>query len=78
MTGAPGSASAMKGWLVRHAAHSIPRFRIDYDLGLEYEEYLAYEVDGEGGDPYALWTRIKVCPVPADGGLQCVDAACNT
>jgi hypothetical protein len=50
----------MKGWLVRHAARSISHFHIDYNFGLEYEEYLAYEVDGEGGEPYALWTRIKV------------------
>lgn len=49
----------MKGWPVRHAARSISRFCIDYDFGLEYEQYLAYEVDGEGGESYALWTRIK-------------------
>jgi hypothetical protein len=68
----------MKGWLVRHAARSISRFVLTMILGWKYEEYLAYEVDGEGDEPYSLWTRIKVCPVPADGGLQCVDAACNT
>ncbi|PYI34975.1 hypothetical protein BO86DRAFT_438049 [Aspergillus japonicus CBS 114.51] len=45
---------------------------------MECEEYLVSEVDGEGGESYALWTRLKNCPVPADGGLQCVDGACTS
>ncbi|PYH40185.1 uncharacterized protein BP01DRAFT_361471 [Aspergillus saccharolyticus JOP 1030-1] len=45
---------------------------------MECEEYLVAEVDGNGGESYGLWTRLKNCPVPADGGLQCVDGACTS
>ncbi|PYI13281.1 hypothetical protein BO99DRAFT_438397 [Aspergillus violaceofuscus CBS 115571] len=45
---------------------------------LECTPVLAPEIDGEGGETEVLWGRVKNCPVPADGGLQCVDGACTS
>ncbi|OJJ47991.1 hypothetical protein ASPZODRAFT_95096 [Penicilliopsis zonata CBS 506.65] len=45
---------------------------------LECAPALVSEIDGEGGETEVLWARVENCPVPADGGLQCVDGACTS
>lgn len=39
---------------------------------------MAPTVDGQGGETEAFWTKIRNCPVPAGGGLQCVDGGCTS
>ncbi|PYH30114.1 uncharacterized protein BO87DRAFT_446584 [Aspergillus neoniger CBS 115656] len=45
---------------------------------LECQVTVAPTVDGQGGETEAFWTKIRNCPVPAGGGLQCVDGACTS
>ncbi|GKZ24374.1 hypothetical protein AbraIFM66951_003259 [Aspergillus brasiliensis] len=44
---------------------------------LECQVTVAPIIDGQGGETEAFWTKIRNCPVPGGGGLQCVNGACS-
>lgn len=39
---------------------------------------MAPMVDDQGGETEMFWTRFRDCPVPADGGLQCINGMCTS
>ncbi|GKZ86001.1 hypothetical protein AnigIFM56816_000850 [Aspergillus niger] len=45
---------------------------------LECQVTVAPMVDGQGGETEMFWTRFRDCPVPVDGGLQCINGMCTS